>query len=87
MLTLHVQDMTCNHCVKAITQALQAVDAGAKLAFDLPAHQVRIESATASADELRGAMLSAGYPSTLAAGVPVVGAGKCGSGTGRCCCG
>ena len=44
MIELTLPTMTCGHCVKAVTAAVQQVDAAAKLQIDLPTHQVRIES-------------------------------------------
>ena len=36
--------MTCGHCVRTVTQTVQAVDADAKVDVDLPAQRVRIDS-------------------------------------------
>ena len=36
--------MTCGHCVRTVTETVQAVDANARLEIDLPAQRVRIES-------------------------------------------
>ena len=44
MIELTLPTMTCGHCVKAVTAAVQQVDAAAKLQIDLPTHRVRIES-------------------------------------------
>ena len=46
------QDMTCGHCVATIARAVAAVDEGAAVRFDLPAHRVETESSTASAQAL-----------------------------------
>lgn len=50
--------MTCGHCVRTVTAAVQRVDAEARVEVDLAEHRVRIEStrpaqafATALADE------------------------------------
>ena len=61
MIAFKVDDMTCGHCVSTITKALAAVDQGAKVDFDLAAHQVRIEPVAADAEELRDAIEEAGY--------------------------
>lgn len=45
MIELTLPDMTCGHCARTVTQAVQAVDAQAKVEIDLPTHRVRIESA------------------------------------------
>ena len=44
MITLTLPNMTCQHCVRAVTQAAHQVDSTAKLTFDLAQHQVTIES-------------------------------------------
>jgi copper chaperone len=87
MLTFQVQDMTCGHCVKAITSAVRGVDADAVLDFDLAAHQVRIESVTAGVEALRAAMVSAGYTAALSTAAPSAKAGPCASASRQCCCG
>ena len=35
MITFEVKDMTCGHCIKAITQAVLTVDSTAKVQIDL----------------------------------------------------
>lgn len=67
MIAFTVQDMSCGHCVQAITQALAAVDPGARVRFDLGAHRVDIDNAQAGADALRDAIQAAGYTPVLAA--------------------
>ena len=44
MQVFNVQGMSCGHCVKAITQALQAVDPAASVRVDLAAKEVGVES-------------------------------------------
>ena len=44
MIELKLPTMTCGHCVRTVTQTVQAVDAGAKVEVDLPAQRVRIHS-------------------------------------------
>lgn len=61
MITFEVNDMTCGHCVKAITQAVTAADPRAALKIDLASHRVRIEPASANAEALRAAIEQAGY--------------------------
>jgi len=60
MTTFEVKDMTCGHCIKAITQAVLTVDPTAKVQIDLSSHQVQIESASAET-ELSHAIVKAGY--------------------------
>lgn len=40
-----VPDMTCGHCVKAITAAVTAAVPGAVVVIDLPARRVTVENA------------------------------------------
>ncbi len=52
--------MTCGHCVRAVTEAVQQVDPAAKIKVDLKAGQARVES-TAPAGKLEDAIRDAGY--------------------------
>ena len=61
MVHFNVPDMTCNHCVKAITEAVQSVDADAQVAVDLPERRVSVQSAGASTQALKAAIEEAGY--------------------------
>jgi copper chaperone len=60
MIELTLPTMTCGHCVKAVTAAVQQVDAAAKLQIDLATHLVRIES-TQPAHEFLRALAEEGY--------------------------
>lgn len=40
-----VQGMSCNHCAKAVTQALQQLDPQAQVQVDLAGKKVEVESA------------------------------------------
>lgn len=44
MITLQIDNMTCEHCVKAITNALIDADENAKIEISLPQKQVTVES-------------------------------------------
>lgn len=61
MLTYRVDDMTCGHCASTITNAVRAVDAGAKVQIDLAQHLVTVEPTEAEASELDDAITAAGY--------------------------
>jgi copper chaperone len=41
---LQVKGMTCQHCVKAVTKAIQAQDAQAEVAVDLGSHTVQVRT-------------------------------------------
>lgn len=43
-LTLKVKGMSCGHCVRAVTQAVQQHDAQAAVDIDLPSGTVRVRS-------------------------------------------
>lgn len=82
MLTFEVNDMTCGHCVSAITNALKAVDSDVKVQIDLAMHRVQVESASADPAELADAIKRAGYtPAPMqteaADAKPVQGQGRC----------
>ncbi|MEK1843183.1 MAG: cation transporter, partial [Pseudomonas sp.] len=55
MQVFNVEDMSCGHCVKAITQALQAKDPAASVRIDLAAKEVGVESAL-TADQVIAAI-------------------------------
>ena len=56
-----VQNMTCAHCIRTITGALQAIDSGAKVAVDLVAGTVTVDGAL-DAGQAIAAMQAQGYP-------------------------
>ena len=60
MQVFNVQGMSCGHCVKAITQALQAVDPVASVRVDLAAKEVGVESAL-TAEQVIAAISEEGY--------------------------
>ena len=55
-----VEGMSCQHCVAAVTRAIQEQDAGAQVQVDLPAGKVVVQSG-ASVDTLKAAIDEAGY--------------------------
>jgi len=61
MIELTLPDMTCGHCVKAVTQTVQQVDAAAQVQIDLPTHKVQIESSQ-PAELFKAALADEGYP-------------------------
>jgi copper chaperone len=60
MIEFQLPTMTCGHCVKAVTAAIQSVDAQARVAIDLPTHQVQVETG-ADKSALAEALKEAGY--------------------------
>lgn len=61
MTTFNVPNMSCGHCIKSITEALQAVDADARIETNLATKNVSIDS-KASSVLLVHALTEAGYP-------------------------
>ncbi|WP_455284962.1 heavy-metal-associated domain-containing protein [Cupriavidus necator] len=61
MIQFQVEGMSCNHCVGAITRAVQAIDPAATVSADVPTQAVRVDSG-ADAQVLRHAIEEAGYP-------------------------
>ena len=60
MLRFAVEDMSCGHCVKAITAALLALDPKAQVQIDLSAKQVAVDT-RAGAGPVGAAITAAGY--------------------------
>lgn len=65
MQVFTVQGMTCGHCVRSVTQAIQAKDPAASVRVDLASKEVGVESAL-SADQVLSAIREEGYDVTLA---------------------
>ena len=61
MITFQVDDMSCGHCVAAITRAVKDADREAQVQVDLGSHRVRIEPVAADAQALADAIRDAGY--------------------------
>ena len=91
MISFEVNDMTCGHCGRAITEAVQAIDSGARVQVDLATHRVQIDPVSAHAPALAQAIQDAGYtPALLGASAPsasAVGRSSCGGGAGGGGCG
>lgn len=64
MQVFNVQNMSCGHCVKAITNAVQARDPAASVRVDLAAQEVGVES-TLDAEKIIEAISAEGYPVKL----------------------
>lgn len=65
MQVFNVQGMSCGHCVKAITQVLQAKDPAAEVKVDLGAREVGVQSRLTD-DEVIGLISGEGYKVQLA---------------------
>lgn len=67
MIELNVKEMTCGHCVAAVTRAVKSVDPSAAVQVDLESARVCIDGRSA-AGELIKALEDAGYPASPAQG-------------------
>ncbi len=59
-LALQVSGMTCQHCVRAVTAAIQALDPGAVVVVDLAAQRVTAET-RAGREAVVAAVVAEGY--------------------------
>ncbi len=59
--TFQVQGMTCGHCERAVTQAVQQVDPAAQVRIDRASGKVDVDS-TALREALAAAIAEEGYP-------------------------
>ena len=84
MLTFEVKDMTCGHCVSAITKAVESADPGARVQIDLARHRVEVQPVSGDFARFSEAISAAGYTPMVAdtPGDVTVPAKK-----GGCCCG
>lgn len=57
-------DMSCGHCVAAITEALKAADAQARVEIDLATRTAKVDSAL-SREALAAVLTEAGYPPSV----------------------
>lgn len=60
MIEFTLPDMSCGHCVGAVTQALQAVAPQARVHVDLATKKVQVENAE-DREALARALSDAGY--------------------------
>jgi len=78
MIELNVPDMTCEHCVSAVTRAARSVDSQAEVRVDLAGRRVRVDG-QGSIEAFMRALEEAGYPAAPA-GTPAA------AGRNRGCC-
>lgn len=60
MLDFQIPDMTCGHCVKAVTDAVKAADPAAEVQIDLPTHRVQVQTG-APREQVVAKLVEAGY--------------------------
>lgn len=61
MIQLNIPQMSCGHCVKAVTQAVHEVDPQAKVDVNLATKRVNVES-QADRAKIVASLAEAGYP-------------------------
>jgi copper chaperone len=90
MLTFHVDDIHCGHCVRAIKDALYKLDSAAAVDVDLNRRVVKVQSREIDERQVRSALIEAGYSpraATTAHCTTTVSAERCGCASARCGCG
>ncbi|MGY2682323.1 heavy-metal-associated domain-containing protein [Pseudomonas tolaasii] len=65
MQVFSVEGMTCGHCVRAVTQAVQSQDPAASVKVDLAAKAVGVQSRL-SAEQVISLITEEGYSARLA---------------------
>jgi copper chaperone len=60
MIQLTLPTMTCQHCVRTVTEAIRALDPAATVQIDLPQHTLQVVS-TQTAQAVAAALAEAGY--------------------------
>lgn len=60
MIEFEVNDMTCGHCISAITRAITTTTPNAIVNIDLATHRVRVEGVS-DADAVERDIREAGY--------------------------
>lgn len=60
MYQFQIPNMSCGHCVRAITEAVKAADPQAEVKTDLSTHQVQVQSG-APREALVAQLTEAGY--------------------------
>jgi copper chaperone len=60
MYQFEIPNMSCGHCVRAVTEAVKAADPQAQVTVDLPTHQVQVDS-QAAREAVVAQLTEAGY--------------------------
>lgn len=62
-----VQNMTCDHCARHVTDAVHSVDAAARVKIDLSSGKVEVSPNPSEPATIAKAITEAGYPAQLVA--------------------
>ncbi|MGE0354234.1 MAG: heavy-metal-associated domain-containing protein [Gemmatimonadales bacterium] len=60
-ITLHIEGMSCGHCLNAVNQALNSIPGVKPRSVQMGRAEVEFDPATASADAITEAVTRAGY--------------------------
>lgn len=63
-MKFRIENMTCGHCVKTLTRAIQAVDPAAQVSAQL-VEKILVINGTIATDAARQAIQEAGYSAQL----------------------
>ena len=64
-MRFHVENMTCEGCVRSVTKVIQKLDPAAEVKVDLAAKSVEVRTDRPSAD-IEAALDKVGYPTVAA---------------------
>ena len=89
LATFDIQDMTCGHCVKHVTEALRRLDGVEVRNVAVGSAEVRFDPARTSSQAIADAIGAAGYPANQRGGAAdrLACRPDPGPGGGGCCCG
>jgi copper chaperone len=65
MIRLTIPNISCGHCERAVTNAITALDAGAKVDINIAAKSVVIDT-QATPEAVNASLAEAGYPASPA---------------------
>ena len=63
MLEFDIAALSCGHCARAVTEAVQEVDPAAQVTVDLASKHVQVQT-QAGREQVVAALSEAGYPPT-----------------------
>jgi copper chaperone len=65
MAVFQIDDMTCQHCVGALTKAFRQHDPAATVIIDLQAHTLQVDGGQLSAEQAKHLIEEEGYTPVL----------------------
>lgn len=64
MITFNIPNLSCGHCVRAVTEAIQEIDPAAVVTVDIAAKTASVDS-SADPATLRAKLDAEGYPAGI----------------------